>query len=221
MVTLLQFKMILCCIMMTLQFINDPTITYFFVCAAIYLTYFMMATTLSVAFSVMVVKIHFKSPQHQPPQWLRIMVFGYLAKLVRISSHNGVTSPKRRNVQRDLTWSETATEELKSQNSHNTLSADAMQENYELMVQSRRRFVTEESNYDITSCTTAQSRAHAQEVNSVEVSATSHMARAREWNEWKQIAEVLDRFFFYLFLVFLIVPTVAILGLMRLFKPEL
>ena len=40
-------------------------------------------------------------------------------------------------------------------------------------------------------------------------------------NEWHQLAEVLDRFFFYLFLLFIIIPTTAILGLVRLAKPEL
>ncbi len=42
-----------------------------------------------------------------------------------------------------------------------------------------------------------------------------------EINEWRQMAEVVDRFFFFMFVVFLIIPTSTILGIVRLFKPEL
>ena len=123
----------------------------------------MMATTLSVAFSVMVVKIHFKSPENRPPQWLRIVVFRYLAKLVCISNYKSTLkhSPKRRRVQRDITWSDTCAEEIKSQtNSHGTISPD-VHENYELTSQSRRRILAEDSNYDVTSSAASHSRAHA------------------------------------------------------------
>jgi len=44
--------------------------------------------------------------------------------------------------------------------------------------------------------------------------------RRRE-TEWTRVAEVLDRFFFFVFMVLLLVPTVTILGFVRLFKPEL
>jgi len=39
--------------------------------------------------------------------------------------------------------------------------------------------------------------------------------------EWKKVAEVLDRLFFFLFLALLIIPTTTILGIVRLFKPDL
>jgi len=39
--------------------------------------------------------------------------------------------------------------------------------------------------------------------------------------EWTRVAEVLDRFFFVVFMALLLAPTVTILGIVRLFKPEL
>jgi hypothetical protein len=40
-------------------------------------------------------------------------------------------------------------------------------------------------------------------------------------DEWKKVAEVLDRLFFYLFFALLVIPTTTILGVVRLFKPDL
>jgi hypothetical protein len=174
----------------------------------------MLVTTLSVAFSVIVVKIHFKSPEHRPPMWLRKFIYGYLSKLVCISIHKSL-KPKPR-VKRDTTWSETLTDDLRSQNSHSaalTPDPPAPTENYELMAHAhiRRKIINDDPSFDVTSAGSLGTRIPAQEV---------HVHSASP-NEWRQIAEVLDRFFFYSFLFFLIVPTCAILGLVRLFKPEL
>jgi len=46
-------------------------------------------------------------------------------------------------------------------------------------------------------------------------------AGRRRETEWTRVAEVLDRLFFFIFMVLLLVPTVTILGFVRLFKPEL
>jgi len=48
----------------------------------------------------------------------------------------------------------------------------------------------------------------------------SGLHRRRE-TEWTRVAEILDRFFFFVFMALLLIPTVTILGFMRLFKPEL
>lgn len=186
-----------------------------FVFSAIYLTYFMMVTTLSVAFSVLIVKLHYKSEDVRPPQWLRVFVFRYLARAVcldqdgRLARHlSGVRRPRR-----EATWSETiTTEDIKSQNS--AVSPDGGHENYELLHQ-RRRVLSLDENQDGNSLPPSFSEPHG-----------LHALQRYEpcldrpvGNEWKKIAEILDRFFFYLFLVFIIVPTSAILGGMRLFKP--
>ena len=47
------------------------------------------------------------------------------------------------------------------------------------------------------------------------------MAHKRQRGEWKKVAEVLDRLFFFLFLALLVIPTTTILGIVRLFKPDL
>jgi len=56
----------------------------------------------------------------------------------------------------------------------------------------------------------------------VELPMTGLLGRGRKWEtEWTKVAEILDRFFFFLFMALLLIPTVAILGIVRLFKPEL
>jgi len=45
--------------------------------------------------------------------------------------------------------------------------------------------------------------------------------RVKSETAWRRVAEILDRFFFFLFLVLLVLPTVTILLIVRLFKPEL
>ena len=121
--------------------------------AAIYLTYFMMITTLAVACSVIVIMLHFKSIEIRPPQWLRVFIFGYLSRAVCIDHNqkfsnilNKPRAPPRRET--TMTWSETATEELRSQNSH-TLTSDGP-DSYELFQHRihRRSPVIEDSNVD-------------------------------------------------------------------------
>ena len=55
-----------------------------------------------------------------------------------------------------------------------------------------------------------------------ELQAAGYCGPGRRWEtEWTRIADVLDRFFFFLFMTLLFIPTVTILGIVRLFKPEL
>ena len=199
-----------------------------FIFSAIYLTYFMMVTTLSVAFSVLVIKLHYKSEDVRPPQWLRVLVFRYVARAVcldqegRLARHlAGVRRPRR-----DNTWCETiTTEDIKSQNS--MVSPDGGQENYELLHQRRRMLSIDENNHDVhepdlpNSCQTPMSDQRGLRLPDLQPAYDPHVSGDRPvGNEWKKIAEVLDRFFFYLFLIFIIVPTTAILGGVRLFKPS-
>lgn len=204
--------------------------------SAIYLTYFMMITTLAVACSVIVIMLHFKSVEIRPPQWLRIFIFRYLSRAVCIDHNQKFSSivskpriPPRRET--TMTWSETATEELRSQNSH-TLTPDGP-ESFELFQHRihRRSPATEDNNIDHEGRCLGSLRRH--EHSSSVRSPTIEYKYSNEdtllndtdapdvKNEWKQMAEVMDRFFFFLFLFFLIVPTATILGIVRLFKPEL
>lgn len=41
-----------------------------------------MITTLSVAFAVLVIRLHYTSPETSPPQWMRVLIFRYLSRLV-------------------------------------------------------------------------------------------------------------------------------------------
>ena len=172
---------------------------------------------MSVAFSVLVVKLHFKTMETRPPYWVRVFVFKYLARAVCLDYRGRmsrlVMSSRRKPPRRDATWSETATEEIRSQtNSHGTLTPDGP-ENFELLHQRRRM--------------TSDSAAGLEPAGNSSLASPYHGADSEDGldkpvlNEWKKMAEVLDRFFFYLFLTFLIVPTATILGLVRLFKPSL
>ena len=211
--------------------------------SAIYLTYFMMVTTLSVAVSVLVIKFHYKSPDYPPPQWARVLVFHYLARLVCMDSHGTLRtlleknpSKPRRDVT-SLTWSGTMTDEL-SRESRDIMSPDGC-EQYELMQSNRnlhtgpgypniRRNVRESSLNSMDPMDNHPRRKHNGIYTRARLSLNEYtddeqdaLEKAKEVNEWKKIAEVLDRVFFYLFLMFLIVPTTTILGVVRLFKPEL
>ncbi len=194
----------------------------------------MMITTLAVACSVIVIMLHFKSIEIRPPQWLRVFIFRYMSRAVCID-HNQKFSNivnKTRAVPRretTMTWSETATEEIKSQNSH-TLTPDGP-ESYELFSHRnphRRSLAVDDNNVEHDSRCAALHR-HSNTVRSPsgdlkcvpEEMPLSDLGPLEVKNEWKQMAEVMDRFFFFLFLFFLIVPTATILGIVRLFKPEL
>jgi len=55
-----------------------------------------------------------------------------------------------------------------------------------------------------------------------ELETEDYVGPGTRWEtEWTRVAEVLDRFFFFLFMTLLLIPTVTILGVVRLFKPEL
>jgi len=56
-------------------------------CAAIYLMYFMALTTLSVAVSVLVLKVHHTSPSYEVPGWVRRYVL-YMSSVMRMDVYN-------------------------------------------------------------------------------------------------------------------------------------
>ena len=212
---------------------NDCVILFI---SAIYLTYFMMITTLAVACSVIVIMLHFKSVEIEPPQWLRIFIFRYLSRAVCIDNNkkfSNVVAKPRAPPRRETTmnWSETATEELRSQNSH-TLTPDGP-DSYELFQHRihRRSPAIEDNKIEHETRCLGNLRHHepsgslrSPTIDSKymnEATPLNDMDAPEIKNEWKMMAEVMDRFFFLLFLFFLIVPTATILGIVRLFKPEL
>ena len=182
----------------------------------------MMITTLSVTCSVIVIKLHYKSTETRPPQWLRVVMFNYLSRVVWMNHNNQLSRlTKLSHRKRDTTWSETATEEIRSQtNSHGTVTPDGA-ENFELLHQ-RRRPAEGENNVDCRGHANHSVRAQAQAHELQPLEDSADVAKGIVVvNEWKKIAEVLDRVFFYLFVIGLIVPTATILGFVRLFKPPL
>ena len=55
-----------------------------------YLTYFMALTTLSVAFSVLVLKVHYMSPNYAVPGWVRHIVLGHIAHVLYVKPTDSV-----------------------------------------------------------------------------------------------------------------------------------
>ena len=191
-----------------------------------------MATTLAVTFSVLVIRLHFKSAENRPPQWLRILLFNYMARLVCMDYHGKysrlIMTSKKKSVQRDLTWSDTITEDIRSQNSHaGTLSPGPMTPDGpdEIELLHHRRRLNEsgypEHNSGQLRDQSTSHESHVYEHHHHPSDAALHASHPILINEWKHMAEILDRFFFWLFLFFLIIPTTTILGFVRLFKPAL
>ena len=255
----------------------------------------MMITTLSVACAVLVIKLHYTSPERDPPQWLRTLLFNYIARLVCMDPDGKLrklSQQKKRQITnhlpRDvttLTWPENITTGTDEQLSYpaaytsvtrSTLDHEDQEEMYELRHTNctptpPNQDVTTQLHYripqnaqlchrphvlhncyspdgnrsgmsdghsghmgvsssrnttggvensipmDLTSPCTLMSRSNT--LHSITSNVPAH--KVLKMNEWKKLADILDRFLFYMFLVLLIVPTAIILGVVRLFKPEL
>ena len=176
----------------------------------------MMATTLAVTFSVLVIRFHYKSPENKPPQWLRIFFFHYLARFVCMD-HRGkysrlIARKKPATVHRDLTWSDTITEDIRSQNSHaGTLSPGPLTpegpDEIELLHKRGRRL--HDSGLDHNSAhlggdhqSTSQDYVehHTTYINEGLSAHAMNRTGLVIVNEWRMMAEIMDRFFFWLFL---------------------
>lgn len=187
----------------------------------------MMVTTCAVALSVLVIKIHFMTPEYKPPGWLRFLAFRMLARLLCMSYHRKMYDASLKKRQRDMTWETAGTDDLKSQNS--TLTPDGI-ENFELL-HARRRVTSSETdaaaNADCNETVTSSSLhvhhpgARAMHSHGNDVHHPCDNPFGVHYNEWKRIAEIIDRFFFWLFLTCIILPTASILGFVRLFKPPI
>ena len=211
-----------------------------FLSVAIYLTYFMMVTTLSVTCAVLVIRMHYKSVEQPPPQWLRVLIFHHLARLVCMDHQHRFSrllhAPKPGGAidggdsstgrpYRDMTISDGLTDETRSD--YNAYSPDtaipscrrSSRESYELTLRHNNHTGGDNTipNNDprlryVPAAMLNPSHGHRKFYESLDATVV---------NEWRKMAEVLDRFCFWMFLVFLIVPTASILGIMRLFKPVL
>lgn len=161
----------------------------------------MLATTLSVALSIFIIKLHYQPPLPLPPEWLRTFVFGYLARFVRMDHGKRLSSLVAKKPPVCIALPEETDEHCP--NSPNTTSTTTMpnNEHFELLNDARRR----------------KSRC----LRSPTSDAASTAGEVDEPNEWKLIAQVLDRLFFITFLIILLVPTSIILGFVRLLKPKL
>lgn len=206
--------------------------------SAIYLTYFMMITTLAVAFSVLVIKLHFKSTEHPPPQWLRVLAFKHLARMTCLDSRGNFRALLKPRVPTYLPREKTATSILSDHIM--TPSVDSVLAQPSTNMEMRRRggvedhddvFMTSNS-LEIGETLPEPARCRLESLYPGRYSRTESFMCANcktcQWrlatpraNEWQKIAEVLDRLFFFFFCLAILIPTSFILGVVRLFKPEL
>ncbi|CAD5119463.1 DgyrCDS8069 [Dimorphilus gyrociliatus] len=158
---------------------------------AIYLTYFMMANTIAVAMAVLVIRMHFRSADHAPPNWLRTLILVYIARLIgwplECEAETAVKKIRKKKKESDqIVWTETIESSLTLRASNHNNETERPGEHLELLTP---------------------------------VHPTTSNGKVK--NDWKLMAEIMDKFFFYLFLFFLIAPTVVILVVVKLFKPQL
>ncbi len=66
-----------------------------------YLLFAMVITTLTVAVTVAVLRLHHADPQDPPPNWLRILTYKFLARITCLKVPNRIISGSRENVMCD------------------------------------------------------------------------------------------------------------------------
>ena len=175
----------------------------------------MMATTIAVALSVVVIKLNYKSPETRPPRWVRYIILNCMSKLVGIGTSNRKYHKKSGNDcnkvyhSRKTSWRESLDE--KNHHSNRSVSFSAPEDVEVELLNNTITNVMDNTHMDSTRSPSMRSR----KVTLAEIEDIPPR------NEWKEMADILDRFFFWLFLIGLIVPTASILGFVRLFKPKL
>lgn len=151
----------------------------------------MMANTIAVAMAVLVIRMHFRSADHAPPSWLRTLILVYIARLIGWPLE---CEP------------ETAVKKIKKKKKD-----------------SDQIVWTETIESSLTLRASNHNNESERPVEHLELLTPAHSSTSngKVKNDWKLMAEIMDKFFFYLFLFFLIAPTVVILVVVKLFKPQL
>lgn len=153
--------------------------------------YFMLATSLSVMGSTLVLKLHYMGIETVAPRWLRVLAFDLLAPALCLTSLSR--------------WSRTPLG-----CNHNSpvgrlpaLLIDGPAHN---------------NACNKTSLSRTLSRTLSLEL-SLQADDVCGVCRHKfEKEQWQKISQVFDRLFFWMFLLFLIIPIVSLLGFARVFS---
>lgn len=202
----------------------------------IYLTVSMAVASVAVILTVLVMKLHHCSPkQKRVPKWVRIVVLGILAKIVRCNCVTGVRSIKReyqirkqklylkqheqQHAARCKLLRDNETKEVRISNetlSDNEVSEDSPFHGYSYSTDVRK------------SVGSAHNSSTGHESNSVLYNTVSEILKYLKYlviksddndaeddiiSEWKQVALVVDRLLFWSFLLITMVSTLVILVL--------
>ena len=188
------------------------------VLSAIYLTYFMIMTVLSVAMSVLVLRLFYRGFENPPPRWLKWLLFSVISKMIgmKIKVRECCESKPYAKIHRnshDIGKNKVGSTVDYSNHKNNS--------NRERNSSTGRKCI--ETNADESENGYPVCQHHLAGVGDTNCEASlcgSYQCDHAE-EDWKLVATVVDRFFFWFFLVCTIIPTSIILGVVRLFKPQL
>ncbi|ELT95904.1 hypothetical protein CAPTEDRAFT_137949, partial [Capitella teleta] len=158
---------------------------------SIFLMYFMMATSLSVMSSTMIVKFHYGGMAKRPPKWLRVGAFNVIATALCLQHAKEFN--RRHEKCRHL-----ADGECKEK----TTNGDVMPQSDSMTAALSRTLSLEYM--APASCNPKCSLRGSDFLNA----------------EWKKISEVLDRLFFWLFFLFLLIPLASLVSFINRSKVE-
>ena len=175
--------------------------------------YFMMATSLSIMGATLVLKLHYRGFDSEPPTWLRFIIFDMVASCLCLRSLSRWSRNHRECLKHDI-----AMKTFKSIGDK-TKNGDCLRNQM-----SRKRTVTFQKplpggskSVEAEDGNTCRGKTLVTEdgrTTFCNLSSKKHISI-----EWQKMSEVLDRFFFWIFLMFILIPLVSLAGFIRVFKP--
>ena len=214
-------------------------ITFIYFHIGIYLTVSMAVASVSVILTVLVMKLHHCAPQQKRvPKWIRIVVLGILAKLVRcdctsgvrtlkvefeIKKHKSMLRDKMKERQKDTTTKLFSNIEIKEDidESDATLSDNDVTGNTPKTGSGHNYFTDVQKSLNVPEQSSSNDNS-----DSIIQKTTSEILKYLKYlvaksddtdaeediiSEWKQVALVVDRLMFWTFLLITIVSTLVIL----------
>lgn len=188
--------------------------------AAIFLMYFMMATSLSVMSSTLIVKFHYGTMGRRPPLWLRRLTLDFAAPILCLQDA------------KDFYRRHAACCHLVAGECQSRVEQSLMQNNGDCCNEPYFTRTLADGDKDTLSRTLSLDCVHPR----------AAMALSRDYEpvdkrkmplqpcqmdseeflhaEWKRISQVLDRLFFWLFLMFMLMPLASLIWLTRAFRSQ-
>ena len=168
--------------------------------------YFMMATSLSVMSSTLILKLHYHGLDKEPPRWIRMVIFDVLAPMMCLQG-----AQKWRHKHRKCVVFECDEDEVIA-NEQNTANPPSQRNSPKGKAPKSDKSGT--NNMRMMNLIAGPLKGQIlRDKNKCKLSDQEHIGR-----EWQRVSEVLDRFFFWLFLIFILIPLVSLAGFAKLFS---